>query len=78
MATDIKIHIGQTIRQRLDDKQRKVAWLAREINYDNSNLHKLLKQKHIYPDLLYKISIAMEEDFFALYSQQIAETLKNG
>jgi hypothetical protein len=78
MVTDTEIHIGQSIKQRLIDNGRSIAWLARKVNCDSSNLCKILKCKHIHSELLYQISIALEKDFFALYSPKIAKTLKRG
>ena len=77
MATDTELHIGQRIKQTLAIKKRTVAWLAEAVNCDSSNLLKILKDNDIDSDLLYKISIALGVDFFALYSQQIAKTLGN-
>lgn len=62
------IDIGLVIRQKMNEYDIRVAWLARRIGVDRSNLAKQLQQKHIYPELLYAISIALKTDFFALYS----------
>ncbi|GHT41137.1 hypothetical protein AGMMS49965_10470 [Bacteroidia bacterium] len=76
MTADTEIDIGQRIKQKLAAEKRTVAWLAEAINCDSSNLLKTLKNNYIYSDVLYKISIALGEDFFAFYSQKIAETLE--
>jgi len=70
------IHIGEFIRQELLAQQRPVTWLARKINYDRSNLNKILKCQHIHTELLYRISVALGEDFFACYSQQLKEDIQ--
>ncbi|GHT50186.1 hypothetical protein AGMMS49982_05060 [Bacteroidia bacterium] len=76
MATDTgEIHIGQRIQQSLKDKKLSIAWLAEKVNCDRSNFYKILKCKDIHSRLLYQISIALEEDFFAVYSQKIAEKI---
>ncbi|GHT41714.1 hypothetical protein FACS189437_08960 [Bacteroidia bacterium] len=75
MATNPEIHIGQRITQKLADKEQSIAWLAKKVNCDRSNFCKILKCKHIHSELLYRISIVLEEDFFALYSQKIEEIL---
>ena len=70
------IHIGKIILQKLDEKERSIAWLARQINCDGSNLGRSLKNNpHIYSELLFRISIALEEDLFVIYSEKIKETL---
>jgi hypothetical protein len=66
------IHIGKLICQKLKEKERSVAWLARQINCDDGNLGRLLKNsKYIHSELLWRISIALEEDFFIYYSEKI-------
>ena len=64
------IHIGRLICQKLKEKERSVAWLARQVNCDDGNLGRLLKNsQHIHSGLLLRISIVLEEDFFAYYSK---------
>ena len=71
------INISHLILQKLKEKERTVSWLARQIKYDSENLRKTLKNNHdIYTDLLYRISIALNEDFFAFYSQKLEEREK--
>jgi hypothetical protein len=61
----------------LEEKDLKPAWLARQINYDADNLRKMLKNNRvIYPDLLFSISVVLDEDFFAVYSQKLKD-IKN-
>jgi hypothetical protein len=70
------INICHLIKEKLDEKERSVAWLARRINYDSDNLRKILKHnRDIHTDLLFSISVAMEEDFFACYSEKLMEAL---
>jgi len=67
-----EIDIGKLILQKLKDKSRSIAWLAREMGCDDSNLGKTLKNnRYIYADLLFHISVLLEEDFFAYYSQEL-------
>ena len=71
----IDIDIGAIILQKLKEKERSIAWLAKKIKYDRGNLNRMLNNSHlIYYDLIYKISKAMEEDFFAYGSQKLKET----
>ena len=66
------IHIGKLIVEKLKAKERSVAWLARHINCDDGNLGRLLKNnQHIHSEMLLRISIALEEDFFVYYSEII-------
>jgi len=65
------IHIGLAIRRKMDEYGTTVAWLAKQVGADRSNLTKQLQKQHIYPELLYKISIVLKTDFFAYYSEEI-------
>jgi len=64
------IHIGRLISQKLKELERPVAWLARQVNCDDANLGRMLKNsQHIHSELLLRISFALNEDFFAHYSK---------
>ena len=69
-----QIPIGELILQKLKEQERSVVWLAKKIGCDDSNLGKVLKSSHyVYVDLLFRISIILEEDFFIYYSQKLKE-----
>ena len=69
--------IGELIFQKLKEKERTLAWLAQKVGCDDSNLGKTLKNsRYIYSELLFRISIALEEDFFAYYSRKLKEMQK--
>jgi len=71
------IYINQKILQKLKEKERSIACLARQVGYDRDNLRKILKNNHgIHADLLFNVSIALEEDFFICYSQEFKERIK--
>ena len=71
------IPIGELIFQKLKEKERTILWLAQKVGCDNSNLSKTLRNsRYIYSELLFRISIALEEDFFAYYSQKLKEMQK--
>jgi len=66
------MHIGKLILQQLKEQERSVAWLARQVNVDGSNLGRLLKKsRHIHAELLWRISTALNVDFFVYYSELI-------
>jgi len=74
-----EVHIGKLIFQKLKEKERSVAWLARQISCDDGNLGRQLKNsRHIHAELLLRISIALEEDLFACYSEAVASLLEDG
>ena len=70
------INICRLIKEKLDERERSVTWLARKLECDRDNLHKTLKNKiDVHTDFLFRISVAMREDFFACYSEKIKEML---
>jgi len=70
------MHIGELILKSLKEKERNIAWLARKVNRNDANLGRLLKSsQHIHSELLLHISIALEEDFFAYYSEVVKKNL---
>ena len=71
------INICNLILQKLKEEEHSIAWLARKVACDKDNLCKMLKNNHdIHPDLLFRISEALKEDFFACYSQKLQEKNK--
>ena len=67
------IDIGLAVRQKMSEYGTTIAWLARQVRCDKGNLHKQLHKKHIYPELLLKISIALKTDFFTDYSHYLQD-----
>ena len=75
--TNIHIDIGFAVRQKMSEQDVSIAWLARRINCDRSNLGKQLQNTHIYPELLLKISIALKTNFFENYSHHCQQLVEN-
>jgi len=63
--------MGDEIRKELKIRDRPISWLAKRIDFDPSNLRKQLDSSYIQHKLLYIISVALEKDFFAIYSQSL-------
>ena len=70
------IHFGNLIKQILHKQERSIAWLASKIHCDRGNLYKILSQKDINPNLLRRISYALNYNFVEPLSQQINENLR--
>lgn len=64
-----EIHIGNRIRQVLKQQGRNITWLASQVNCSRENLYKIFKHSWIHTDMLQKISVALNHDFFKEYSQ---------
>ena len=58
-------HIGQLIKAELERQERTPAWLARKINCDRTNIHKIFHRESIDTSLLERISRALGHNFFA-------------
>ncbi|MDR1631946.1 MAG: hypothetical protein LBR97_03555 [Dysgonamonadaceae bacterium] len=71
------LNMGLAVRNLLEERDLTVAWLARQIDFDSSNLCKQLKNKHIYPELLLKISAALKTDFFSFYSERYNQIIQS-
>lgn len=61
----IKVHVGSLISDELRRQRRPAAWLAQEICCDRTNVYKILRKGSIDTELLCRISVALEHDFFA-------------
>ena len=70
------VHMGEIVQQKLDEKERSIAWLAKKTNCPYSSLCKTLKNKYIHYELLFKICIVLDIDFFSLYSNELKEKNK--
>ena len=71
------MHIGQLIRQKLEEQGKTTSWLARELAYCRTNVYKIYNKKSIDTDLLLRISRLLQYDFFALYSHEIEKSVSD-
>lgn len=66
-------HIGQLIKDELDAQERGVAWFSRKIHLDRSNVYRLFQKSSIDTELLRRICIVLDKDFFAILSQSLRQ-----
>ena len=66
------LHIGAEIKQELYAQDLPIAWLARKLGCDASNLHRKLKSSKIKLDLLSKISSILGKNFYERYCEQLS------
>ena len=71
------IYIGQFIQETLRDKGVSVKWLAKKIHCHPSSIYKIFQKQYIDTQLLLDISIVLNTDFFAYYSNFIKERKSN-
>lgn len=61
-------HIGQLIGQELRRQERSVAWFARQLSCDRSNIYRIFQKESIDTYLLVRISIILQYNFFSTLS----------
>lgn len=71
------IHVGSLIRAELTRQDQSVTWLAEQLGIKRTNCYRFLRAKSLHTDQLARISIVMQHDFFADYSDCIHLTLKH-
>ena len=67
IAKQPTLHIGKLIKEELERQERTVSWFARKLYCDRSNVYKLFKRPTIDTELLLRISIILNHDFFGEY-----------
>lgn len=63
--------IGQLIKDELTAQERSMAWFARKLCLDRSNVYRLFQKNSIDTSLLMRISLVLNKDFFSLLSDQV-------
>lgn len=71
------IHIGMTIKSELDKQERSVTWFAKKLYCDRTNVYKIFKRKSIDTELLLRISVILNTNFFQYYENAYQEILKS-
>ena len=70
------LHIGHLIHEQLKRDQRSASWLAREIGCTRNHVYKIFNKPSLEGDLILKISIAMQFNFFQYYTAEFLESMK--
>ena len=71
------IHIGHIIQAQLKTDQRSVGWLAREIGCTRNHVYKIFNKSSLDSDLIFRISKAMNFNFFQYYTMAFLENMKS-
>lgn len=74
---DKEFHIGKCIRNELARQGRTITWLAGEVHCTRENLYRVFRHSWISTDLLFKISEALQHDFFKECSEQLNFKIQN-
>lgn len=67
------LHIGQLIRDELHRQERTVSWFAKKLFCDRTNVYDIFQRKSIDTELLLRISVILNYDFFKHYTDEIIE-----
>ena len=70
------LFLGDMIKQELKAQERTVAWLARKLNCDRTNIYDIFKRRTIDTELLMRISIVMKCNFFERLSKIADEKIE--
>ena len=63
-----KLHIGQIIRQKVDEKGIKISQLSHRLNYTRRNIYDIFDRESVDSKLLAKISKILDYDFVTEYN----------
>lgn len=69
--------IGQLIKEELASQERTVSWFARKLHLDRSNVYRLFQKNSVDTDLLGRISLILDRDFFEELSLSFRERREN-
>ena len=64
-------HLGRMIKAELVRQGRTAVWLAKQVNCTPENLYKVFRQQWVSMPLLFRISCALEHDFFQDCSEHL-------
>jgi len=64
----MEIHIGSVIKKVVAEKKLSAGYLADKIDMAKSSVNRLYSYKSMQTELLIAISVALDYDFFAVYS----------
>jgi len=63
--------IGKIIEKELRRQERTVTWLSRQLNCARRNVYDIFSRSYIDTELLFRISIVLDTDFFKYYSEAL-------
>ncbi len=69
-------HIGNRIKAELRRQGHTITWLAEEVHCTRENLYKVFRHPYIGTDMLFKISQALDHDFFRECSVWLRQMMK--
>lgn len=70
------IHIGKQIRLIMEERNETVVWLAKHLSCSRTNVYKIFEKHSVDTDILTRISIILDFDFFSLYSEDVKKNME--
>jgi len=70
------MHIGKKIKEVLEQREKPVTWLAKEIHCERTNVYNIFERKDINTGLLTKLGNILEYNFFKDLSDEFSKTEK--
>lgn len=72
-----EFHIGHRIKEYINSHGIKLQWLSGQMHCHRNTLYNLFERKWIDSDLLMKLSLLLEHDFFAEFSGEYQRKLES-
>lgn len=72
--TNTMVHIGKLIEEELHRQERSVTWFAKKLYCERTNVYNIFKRQSIDTELLLRISVILNCDFFIIYQKEIDDT----
>ena len=72
-----KVNIGQAIREEMDRTGRTVTWLSKQLGTNRMACYRIFNSFSIDTQMLFRISVLLGFDFFALYSDSLKQEEEN-
>ena len=67
------MHIGEAFRKELERQGKTVVWFAEQLSYSRTNIYKIFNKSSIDTEVLQRISIVLQLNFFKFYSDKVEE-----
>lgn len=68
------VEIGSIIKNELLRQERSVAWFARKLCCERANVYKIFNKQSLDTELLKRISLVLNHDFFQYYSERLKDS----
>lgn len=69
--------IGSLIKEELERQERSISWFARKLSCDRSNIYRLFQKNSIDTELLTRISIILNRNFFVEIAENTEKRAKS-